>query len=163
MPQLLGHQAGIAGGREQVFEAGQQFLASGGAGRQPSADPGPQRDEFVAAQFIEEPAVATEHHTQQGLGVEPSARQEAQLREHHRRHLLGLVDEDDGPAGSGLQVIEPSCAQRFEPAPAVADPDGDGEDVAELAIEVAQVALRMMDDADREVGQAGQAARRAGA
>src|ERR1700676_1721200 len=30
--QLLGHEAGIAGGGEQMFEAGQEFLAGGDAG-----------------------------------------------------------------------------------------------------------------------------------
>jgi len=95
-------------------------------------------------------------------GVEPGAGKQSQLRQYHRRHLLGLIDEDDGPAGSGLQVIEPSSAQRFEPTPAVADPDGDREDVAELTVEVAQVTLRMMDD-PTERSADGTAARQAAA
>ena len=51
-------------------------------------------------------------------------------------------------------MIEPAGAQRLKSAPAVADADGDGEDIAEFAIKVAQVALRMVDDTDREVRQA---------
>src|SRR5665213_1198867 len=54
-------------------------------------------------------------------------------------------------------MIEPASTQRLKSAPAVADADGDGEDVAEFAIEVAQAALRMVDDADREVRQASEA------
>jgi hypothetical protein len=54
-------------------------------------------------------------------------------------------------------VIEPAGPQRFEATPTVADADGDAEQVAELAVKVAQVALRVMDDADGEVGQAREA------
>ncbi len=54
------------------------------------------------------------------------------------------------------EVIEPTGPQGLEPAPAVADADGDGEDIAEFAVEVAQVALRVMDHADGEVGEPGQ-------
>src|ERR1700676_4601879 len=54
-------------------------------------------------------------------------------------------------------MIEPAGAQRLEPSPTVADADGDREDIAEFAIKIAQVALRMMDDADREVRQASEA------
>jgi hypothetical protein len=54
-------------------------------------------------------------------------------------------------------MIEPSGAQRLKSFPAVADADGDTEDIAEFTIEVAQVALRMVDDADRQIRQTGQA------
>ena len=54
-------------------------------------------------------------------------------------------------------MIEPAGAQRLKSAPAVADADGDAEDIAEFAIKIAQVALRMVDDADREVRQASEA------
>ena len=45
-------------------------------------------------------------------------------------------------------MVEPAGAQRLEAAPAVTHAQGDAEDVAELAVEVAEVALRMVDDAD---------------
>src|SRR5450631_2263257 len=54
-------------------------------------------------------------------------------------------------------MIEPTSAQRLKSTPTVAHPHADAEDIAEFAVEVAQVALRMMDDADREVGQASEA------
>ena len=50
-------------------------------------------------------------------------------------------------------MIEPAGAQRLEATPSIADADGDAEEISELTIEVAQVALRMMDDADRQIGQ----------
>src|SRR5581483_1231848 len=51
-------------------------------------------------------------------------------------------------------MIEPARPQGLEAAPAVADADGDAEDVPELTVEVAEVALRMVDDPDREIRQA---------
>ena len=48
------------------------------------------------------------------------AGEQTQLTEHHRRHLLGLIDEDDGPSAGRAEVVEPARAQRLEPAPAIA-------------------------------------------
>ena len=49
-------------------------------------------------------------------------------------------------------MIEPAGAHRLEAAPAVTGVDGDAEDLAELAVEVREIALRMVHDADVEVG-----------
>ncbi len=54
-------------------------------------------------------------------------------------------------------MIDPAGAQRLEAAPAITDAHADAEDVAELAIEVTQAALWMMDDADGQIGEACQA------
>jgi hypothetical protein len=62
-----------------------------------------------------------------------------------------------GRPGGRPEVIEPARAQRLEATPAVAHPHGDAEDVAELPIEVAQVALRMMDDTHAQVAESGEA------
>ena len=51
----------------------------------------------------------------------------------------------------------PAGAQRLEAAPAIAYADGDAEDVAEFAIEVREVALRVVDDADRQIRKPRQA------
>ena len=54
-------------------------------------------------------------------------------------------------------MIEPAGTQRLEAAPSIADADGDAEEISELTIEIAQIALRMMDEADRQIGQAREA------
>ena len=51
-------------------------------------------------------------------------------------------------------MIEPAGTQRLEAAPSIADADGDAEEISELTIEVAQIALRMMDNTDRKIRQA---------
>jgi hypothetical protein len=38
VPELLGHQAGIAGGGEQMLKAGQQLFSGGNAGGETSTD-----------------------------------------------------------------------------------------------------------------------------
>ena len=60
MAQLWGHEAGVAGGGEQMLEAGQEFLAGGDAGGEAGADAGAQRDEFLAPQLIEQARIARE-------------------------------------------------------------------------------------------------------
>src|SRR5256885_2195029 len=51
-------------------------------------------------------------------------------------------------------MIEPAGTQRLEATPSIADADGDAEEISELTIEVGEVTLRMMDDADRQICQA---------
>jgi hypothetical protein len=152
--QFLGHETRIAGRGEQMVKAGQELIAGGNAGGEARADARAERDEFLAPQFIQQARIAGEYDAQQGLRVEARAGEQSQLAQAHGRHFLGLVDQNDGSAAGGAEMIEPARAQRLEPAPAVADAYGDGEDVAEFAIEVAQVALRMVDDADGQIRQA---------
>jgi hypothetical protein len=86
------------------------------------------------------------------LGVKARLSEQAQLAQHGGAHLLRLVDQDDGAAIDGAEMIEPTCSQGFEAAPAVGDADGDTEDVTELAVEVAQAALWVVDNADGQIG-----------
>lgn len=72
----MGHQAGVAGGGEQMLEAGQEFLPDSDAGGEACADAGAQGDEFLAPQLIEQARIAGEHHAQQGLRVEARAREQ---------------------------------------------------------------------------------------
>ena len=51
LAQLAGHEAGVAGGSEQVLEAGEQFLARGGLGGQARSDARAQWDQLLAAQL----------------------------------------------------------------------------------------------------------------
>jgi hypothetical protein len=50
----------------------------------------------------------------------------------------------------------PLVAQRLEAAPAIARGEGHTEEVAELAIEVGDPALGVLDDADHDVAQRGE-------
>ena len=88
------------------------------------------------------------------MRVEVRTGEQAPLAEHGRRHLLGLVDEDDRPPAGGAERVTPTGAQRLEPAPSMADPHRDPEDIAEFAVDVAQVTLAEVDDADGETGPA---------
>src|ERR1035438_414815 len=45
MSQLLGHEASVAGGSQQMLEAGQQFLSGSRPGLEPGTDPRSEWDE----------------------------------------------------------------------------------------------------------------------
>jgi hypothetical protein len=60
---------------------------------------------------------------------------------------------------AGAEMLEPLLSQSFETAPAIVRRKSNTEKIAELAIEVTQVALRSDDDADGNVGALGELAR----
>ena len=68
--QFLGHQAGIAGGGQQMFETGHQLLAGGIFHGQAGADAAAQRQQFIASQLVGQSGVAGEDDGKQGAGVE---------------------------------------------------------------------------------------------
>jgi hypothetical protein len=154
-----GHQAGVAGAVEQVLQAGQEFVTAGGFGDQAGADARAERDQFLAAQFLGQAGVAGEDHAQECLGVEPGAGHQAQFGQDRGTHFLGFVDQEHRAPAGGVQMREPVLAQGLEAAPAVVRAQGDAEEVAHLAVEVGQLALRMMDGDDGEIGQPCQAFR----
>jgi hypothetical protein len=141
----------------QMLQAGEQLLATGRLGGEPGADARAQRDELLAAQLLGQARVAGEHHAQERLRIELRAGHQAQLREHRRAHLLGLVDEQHRAAAGRFQMGEPGLAQRLEAAPAVVRAQRHAKEIAHLAIEVGEVALRMGDRPDGEIGQPRQA------
>ena len=65
LAKLSRHEAGVAGGGEQVLEAGEQFLAGGRLGGQACSDTRAQRDQLFATQLLEQSGVAGEHDTKQ--------------------------------------------------------------------------------------------------
>ena len=125
---------------------------------EPGADARAQRDELFAAQLLEQARVAGEHDAQQRLGIEACAGEQAQFREHGGAHLLRFVDEEARAAagGSGDASIQRSRST-LKPPQRLCGSQRHAEDIADLAVEVRQVALRVVDDADGEVGQARQA------
>ena len=86
-----------------------------------------------------------------GCSVVARTGQQAQLAQGGRSHLLRLIDEQHAAPSGGVQVRQPAFAQGLETAPPVVRAQRDGEDVAELAIEVGQIALRMVDGAHGHV------------
>jgi hypothetical protein len=53
-------------------------------------------------------------------------------------------------------MLAPAGAQGLETGPAVMSAEGDAEEVAELAIEIAGPPLRMLNRADNDIGQRAQ-------
>ena len=65
--------------------------------------------------------------------------------------LLGFVDEHDRAQQGGVKVGEPSGTQRFEAHPAVVGFEVDGEEVAELSVEVSKVSRGVSQGGDGKV------------
>lgn len=62
-----------------------------------------QRDQLLASQLLDQAGVAGDDHTQQRLGVEFGAAEQAQFAQYRRTHLLSLIDEQHGPTARALQ------------------------------------------------------------
>ena len=83
--------------------------------------------------------------------------EQAQLVEHGRVHLLGLVDQQHRAQEGGLQMSQPALAQGLEAAPAVMGLELDGEQIAHLAVEIGQIGAGMADGPDADLGQLAEA------
>src|ERR1700678_1945112 len=53
--QLFGHQAGIAGGGQQMLETSEEIFSGGNTGGEAGSDPRAQGDQLLATQLVEEP------------------------------------------------------------------------------------------------------------
>ena len=136
--EFSGHELRRAGLGEGVAEAGEQFLGTGA--RQGEADPDTavQRQQFLCLQALAEAAVTGQDDGEQEVGVELCLAQQAQFIQHRRSELLGLVDQQDRPQQSGVDMGLPAGAQQLGAGPAVVGPQLDAEQVAHLAVEVVQ-------------------------
>ena len=63
--ELVGHEARIAGGQEQVLEAGEELLARGIIEHEPPTDTGAEGQKLGGAQAFGEASVAGEDDTEQ--------------------------------------------------------------------------------------------------
>jgi hypothetical protein len=117
----------------------------------------PSGQQLLAAQVIGEAGIPGEDDAQQRLGIEAGAGEQAQLVEHGGTHLLGFVHQQHGAPAGGFQMAEPGRAQRLEAAPAVVRAQRHAEQLAELAVEIPEAALRMIDGADGEIRESGEA------
>ena len=104
-------------------------------------------------ELVGQPAVAHEHDAEQWARIESGAGQQPQLRQRRRGHFLSLVDEQDWPQTGALQVGVPAFAQALEAAPAIVRLELDAEQLAQFAVEVGEVALRMVECGDGDVGK----------
>ena len=151
--ELTGHERGIAGGDEEMIETSEQLLARGVIDGETTADARAKGQELGRAETLGQSRVAGEDDAEELFAIELFAGQDAQLAEDSGEGLLGLVDDEDGAAATGGDVIGPAASQGFETGPAIVRGQGDGEEIAELAIEVHGAALGMLDGADEDVGQ----------
>ena len=113
-----------------------------------------ERQQVIAAKELGEALVAGEDDAQQGARVELRGGEQAQLVHDRGGELLGLVDEQHRTQARGVEVGEPAGTQRLEAHPAVVGSEFDGEQVAELTVEVGEVGAGVGERGDGEVGQA---------
>ena len=109
--ELGGHEAGVAGGVEQMRQAGAQLLPTGVLQGQAAADAAAEGPQVLAPEEVGQAAVAGQHDAEQGARVEVRAGQQPQLAEDQRRHLLGLVDQEHGAEQRVSRCASPPLAQ----------------------------------------------------
>jgi hypothetical protein len=112
--ELGGHQREVAGGLEQLIEAGCQLVSGGVVEVEATADTAAKRQQLGSAQPVVQTAVAGEEDTQKLARVEILAGENTQLAEHLGERLLRLVDDEDRSCARGADVLAPSCPQRLE-------------------------------------------------
>ena len=134
-----------------MFQILPQFLGRGALESEPHAHAAAERKQLFGSEAFEQTAVTGQHDGEQDMAVEPGGGQKAQLGEHGGRHLLCLVDDEDGPRQRGIDVGLPAVAQHLGAAPAVGRTQLDAEQVTHLTVEVGKASLRPADDADLDV------------
>ena len=150
------HELRVAGRVERVSQPVEQFRRGQIVQGEADADAAGDGSMVSRAKALDEPVVAGEDDGEDGARVEVGRGQDAQFGEDRVGHLLRFVDEQDGAKAGGLDVGQPLLAQRLEAGPAVVRRERDAEEAADLAIEIAQAALRSQQDADLDVGQRGE-------
>ena len=138
----------------RVLQQLAQLLGRGPLQHQAHAHAAAQRQQLLGAEALEQPPIAGEHHGEQHVlsrRADDSSRSSA---EHGGQHLLGLVDDQHGPAQRGVDMALPALAQHLGAGPAVVRVQLDAEQVAHLAVEVGEAGLRAAEDADLHVALA---------
>jgi hypothetical protein len=149
--QLRRHQFDGAGLLQAVQQQLLQFVRHGALQRQAHAHAAAERSEFLGTQALQQPTIAGKHDSQQDVAVEAGGREQPQLGEHSRQHLLGLVDDQHGSRQGGVDMGLPALAQHLGAGPSVVRGELDSEQVAHLAIEVDEAGLGPAEDADLDV------------
>ena len=111
----MGAPACCQGVAETVLEV----LRRGAFDRQAHPHAAGKRQELIGAQTLGEPPVTRQYGGQQDVGVEIGRRQQPQFGEHGGLHLLCLIDHQNRPAQSALDMRLPALAQDLGTAVAV--------------------------------------------
>jgi hypothetical protein len=133
-----------------------KFGGRQGFERESGANAARKGKEVVASELVEESRIAGENDGEKLPGVEVGAEKEPELIEHGGVHLLGFVDEKDGPNEGGLEMGLPAVAKQLGSGPSIVGSKGNGEDIAHLAVKVGEVGLRPGEDAHDELGLKGE-------
>jgi hypothetical protein len=96
--ELGGHEAGIAGGFEQVVEAGEEFVAGCILEDEAAADAATEWHQLGAAKTLDQTCITGEDDTEELARIEILAGQHTQLTQDGGKRLLGLVDDEDRAA-----------------------------------------------------------------
>jgi hypothetical protein len=134
-----------------MVEASEELVARGVVEDEPATDAAAEGQELFLSEALGQAAVAGEDDAEQGARVEFLAGEEAELVEDGIEHLLSLVDDEDGTNEGLGDVVAPASAQSLEAAPAIVCGERYAEHVAELAIEVGDAALRVIDTTDDDI------------
>src|SRR5258708_26372965 len=129
--KLAGHERLVTGGGEQVIEAGEQLVARGVVEGQTPPYSGTEGQELRGAKAIGQAGIAGEDDAEQLFGIEVFAGENAQLAEHSGESFLGFVDDEDGAATAGADVVGPASAQGLEARPTIVGGKRHGAEVAE--------------------------------
>ena len=94
--ELIGHERGVAGGEEEVVEAGEELVAIGVVEDEATANAAAEGEELRGAEALGEAEVAGEDDAEELLGVEVLAGEDAEFAEDGGERFLRLVDDEDG-------------------------------------------------------------------
>ena len=145
-------QLGVACSSQQVVETCTEFVGRGVLELQVAADATLNGLQVAVAQPLRQAGVASEDDAEQGPGIEVLAGQNPDLVEDGSEHLLGLIDDEERAHEGGGDVLGPALPQSLKAVESIVVLGGDAEEVADLAIEIGDPALGMIDGADGDVG-----------
>lgn len=149
--ELLSHESGISSRFEEMVEAGAKLFGGLVIEHEPAPNTTTEGHQVGRAESLGQSFIAGEDDAEKRAGIEVLAGKQAQLVEDIGAHLLGLINEEDGAEESGADVLVPTSAQCLEAAPPVRRSERDIEDIANLAIEIGDAALRVIDDTEHDV------------
>jgi len=148
------HERRIACGIQEMVEAGEEFLAGSIVEKEPATDAAADGKQSGVPEALREALVTAKDNAEELLGIEVFGAEDAELGEDGTEGFLRLVDEEDRTRGGRKDVLGPASAEGLEAGPAIVRGKGDGEEVAELPIEVGGLALGMLGDAAKDVWNA---------
>jgi hypothetical protein len=114
-------------------------------------NPALERQQVIGLELLKEAPVTGQDHEEQRSRVVIAARERAELIQHRRQHLLCFVDDDDRPDQGRVDVRLPLLTDRLESRPAIVRRERHAEQIAELAVEVRDAALGMLDRPHHDV------------